>query len=304
MFEKMGVLVYNIWYKWDYRNFEKEDEMFLNIFDSIRDFFKNMFENISFSSLITLLFGIIIGMLICIMAYLIYFLANIKKQEKINKLNKDELKADIKKKGPTAVEIDVEEIEKYINAAKDEYKEASSNMKAGTKIAIARDIGQDLATNVATIFYPKSKHPLAELSIDELIKLDYYIMGRIEKIIDGSILKIFKKGKVSTVLNMMDYKRQLDDNKIVKSAKKMHIGGIASIIKSAINIVNPTYYAKKGSIKVTLKFGLDKIICMIFEIIGEEVAKIYSKNVFVIEDKTDEMIKDINEVIQIKEGEE
>ena len=40
------------------------------------------------------------------------------------------------------------------------------------------------------------------------------------------------------------------------------------------------------------------------EIIGEEVAKIYSKNVFSIEDKTEEMIKDINEVIEIKEGEE
>lgn len=276
--------------------------MFLNIFDSIRDFFKNMIENISFSSLITLIFGIVIGILICLMVYLIYFLSSIKKQEETNKLKKEEIDALSKKQ--SIVVVDVDEIEKYINAAKDEYKEASANMKAGAKISIAKDIGMDLAANIATIFYPKSKHPLAELSVDELIKLDHYIIGRIEKIIDGSILKVFKKGKIATVLNIVDYKRQIDDNKIVKSAKKMHIGGIASIIKSAINIVNPAYYVKKGSIKLTLKFGLDKLIGIVFEIIGEEVAKIYSKNVFLIEDSTNEMIKDINEVMQIKEGEE
>ena len=278
--------------------------MFLNIFDSIRDFFKNMFENISFSSLIALIFGIAIGVLICLMVYLVYFLSSIKKQEQANKLNKEEIEG-VSKKGKNAPAIvDVEEIEKYINAAKDEYKEASIHMKAGAKMSIAKEIGVELASNIATLFYPKSKHPLAELSIDELIKLDYYIMGRIEKIIDGSILKMFKKGKISTILRFVDYKKQIDDNKIVKSAKKMHIGGIVSIIKSALNIVNPAYYGKKGTIKMTIKFGLDRIIGIIFEIIGEEVAKIYSKNVFSIEDKTEEMIKDINEVIEIKEGEE
>ena len=278
--------------------------MFLNIFDSIRDFFKNMFENISFSSLIALIFGIAIGVLICLMVYLVYFLSSIKKQEQANKLNKEEIEG-VSKKGKNAPAIvDVEEIEKYINAAKDEYKEASIHMKAGAKMSIAKEIGVELASNIATLFYPKSKHPLAELSIDELIKLDYYIMGRIEKIIDGSILRLFKKGKISTILNFVDYKKQIDDNKIVKSAKKMHIGGIVSIIKSALNIVNPAYYGKKGTIKMTIKFGLDRIIGIIFEIIGEEVAKIYSKNVFSIEDKTEEMIKDINEVIEIKEGEE
>ena len=278
--------------------------MFLNIFDSIRDFFKNMFENISFSSLITLIFGIVIGMLICLMVYLVYFLSSIKKQEKANKLNKEEIEGVSKREKNAPASVDVEEIEKYINAAKDEYKEASIHMKAGAKVSIAKDIGVELTANIASLFYPKSKHPLAELSIDELIKLDYYIMGRIEKIIDGSILKMFKKGKIATILNIVDYKKQLDDSKIVKSAKKMHIGGIASIIKSALNIVNPAYYVKKGSIKMTIKFGLDRIIGIIFEIIGEEVAKIYSKNVFLIEDKTEEMIKDINEVVEIKEGEE
>ena len=278
--------------------------MFLNIFDSIRDFFKNMFENISFSSLIALIFGIAIGMLICLMVYLVYFLSSIKKQEKANKLNKEEIEGATKRGKNAPAIVDVEEIEKYINAAKDEYKEASIHMKVGAKVSLAKDIGVELASNIASLFYPKSKHPLAELSIDELIKLDYYIMGRIEKIIDGSILRLFKKGKISTILNFVDYKKQIDDNKIVKSAKKMHIGGIASIIKSALNIVNPGYYAKKGTVKMTIKFGLDRIIGIIFEIIGEEVAKIYSKNVFSIEDKTEKMIKDINEVIEIKEGEE
>lgn len=278
--------------------------MFLNIFDSIRDFFKNMFENISFSSVITLIFGIAIGILICLVIYLVYFLTSIKKQEEENKLNKEEITSATKKGENEPVVVDVEEIEKYINASKDEYKEASAHMKAGAKVSVARDIGVELAANIASLFYPKSKHPLAELSIDELIKLDYYIMGRIEKIIDGSILKMFKKAKIATVLNIVDYKKHIDDNKIVKSAKKMHIGGIASIIKTALNIVNPAYYMKKGGIKLTIKFGLDRIIGIIFEIIGEEVAKIYSKNVFTIDDKTEEMIKDINEVIEIKEGEE
>ena len=247
--------------------------MFLDIWNSIRTFFYNMFEKFSLSSLFTLIFGIAIGILICLFVYVIYLVGSINKQEEDNKLksNNDDIK-----------EVDIEKVKKNIKAIQDEYKEASSEMNATEKFKLVKELSVNLATNIALMFYPNSKHPLFELSVEELIKLNYYITNRIEHVIDGSVLKYFKKKKISLVLNILDKKREIEDSKIIKSAKKMHIGGVASIIKNAINFLNPVYYAKKAGINLTVNIGTDKIAKIIFEIVGEETAKIYSKNIFVM----------------------
>lgn len=273
--------------------------MLLNIWDSIRDFFGNLFKEFSLTSLLSLLTGIAIGIMICLMLYLVTLIKSVKTVEKKNAF-------DSKKIRSNQLNISEEEelilIKKYIKASQDEFKEKQALYNASNKFELAKEISINLANDVAKMYYPKSSRPLLELSIDELIKLDYYIMARIERIFEGRILKLLKRIRISQIMYILDKKKQVEDSKIVKAAKKLNVAGIGRAIKGALNIVNPTYWVKKGSAKITLEVGFNKIANIIFEIIGEETAKIYSKKAFEIYDLDSQEAEIENEIIsEIKE---
>lgn len=254
--------------------------MFLNVFDSIREFFKNMVANINFSSVIMLVFGIALGILISVVTILILYSSSLSKASKKKSIEVDDEKKQL--------------ANSYIQACKDEYKEASQDLNMTSKYNLAKELSIDLANNISSIFYPNSKHPIAELSAEELIKLDYYIMARIEKELDKPILRRLKKLRISAVLNTVDAVKQVNDNKIVKQAKKMKIGGIGAVISNALNVFNFGYYGKKLGGVIAMK-GLNSLIDNIFTIIGEEVFKIYSKNIFVSDEEVKREIENIEE---------
>lgn len=254
--------------------------MFLNVFDSIREFFKNMVANINFSSIIMLIFGIALGILISVVTILVLYSSSLSKASKKKSIEVDDEKKQL--------------ANSYIQACKDEYKEASQDLNMTAKYNLAKEISIDLANNISSIFYPNSKHPIAELSAEELIKLDYYIMARIEKELDKPILRRLKKLRISAVLNTVDAVKQVNDNKIVKQAKKMKIGGIGAVISNALNVFNFGYYGKKLGGVIAMK-GLNSLIDNIFTIIGEEVFKIYSKNIFVSDEEVKREIENIEE---------
>ena len=62
----------------------------------------------------------------------------------------------------------------------------------------------DLINDIARTYYPNSQYPLFELSIEELISLDYYIMKRIEKIFSGKVLSKVKKMKISSLVKVKE----------------------------------------------------------------------------------------------------
>ena len=254
--------------------------MFLNVFDSIREFFKNMVANINFSSILMLVFGIALGILISVVTILVLYSSSLSKASK-----------------KKSIEVDDEQKQlanSYIQACKDEYKESSQDLNMTSKYNLAKELSMDLANNISSIFYPNSKHPIAELSAEELIKLDYYIMARIEKELDKPILRKIKKLRMSAILNTVDTVKHVNDNKIVKQAKKMKIGGIGAVISNALNVFNLGYYGKKLGSVIVVK-GLNSLIDNIFTIIGEEVFNIYSKSIFVSDEEVRKEIENIEE---------
>ncbi len=280
--------------------------MILNFWESIREEIIEIFTNISLGSLITLFFGIVIGILIAIICYATMFTNKLKKKEKDNNFKSANLKKKDKKNLSKEEKEDLEKLEteqielikNYIESSKKEYLDEGAGLGFGEKITIAKDVGYNMALSIAKVYYPKSKHPLFELSIEELIMLDRYIADRIEGVFDSKVLRVFKKVKVSQILTILDAKKKIDDSKIVKSAKKMRIGGIGKIVMSAVNLINPGYWIKKSLMKITTTVGTDKVVCIILGIIGEEVAKIYSKNVFISSEEQialEEELKEIEE---------
>lgn len=275
--------------------------MLLNVWDSIRDFFVNLFSSVSWTSLLTLFTGIVIGILICLMVYLVFLFKSVKSKEKENSF--DASKININNLN-ISKEEEAELIRKYIESSKSQFKEESEELSFSDKLNVLKDVSVNLAVDVAKIYYPKSQHPLLELSVDELIKLDYYIMQRVERIFEGKILKHFKKIKVSFIMNMLDKKKMIEESKIVKTAKKLNVGGIGAVIKNALNIVNPVHWVKKAAMNMTMEIAYNRIFGIVFEIVGEETAKIYSKNAFVIFNEEEQELlleKEIEEEIKVKE---
>ena len=268
--------------------------MLLNVWQSIRDFFGNLFESVSFGSIITLLTGVVIGVLICLIVYIITILKSVKTKE--NTFNEKNI---TKNELGISNEEEVELIKKYIETSKNQFLEESEDLKTSEKINVLKDVCLNMVVDIAKIYYPNSEHPLFELSVDELIKLDYYIVGRIEKILDKRIIRNLTKLRISTVMSIYDKKKKMDNNKIVKAAKKLNVGGVSSVIMGALNIINPAYWSKKVGIKLPLDIALNKICCSAIGIVGDETAKIYSKNAFNNFDSSDEeLLLEEDEIIE------
>ncbi len=264
--------------------------MLLNIWETIRDFFLNLFKSVSWGSVFTLITGMVIGILICLMVYLIALLKNVQSIKNKNTFNSKDIQSN---NLGISEEDEILLIKKFIEASKNQFIDETNDVAFNEKLNLCKDVCIDLAVDIAKIYYPDSQHPLCELSIDEIIKLDYYIMERIEKIFEGRILKLFKKVKISFIMNLLDKKKMIDDSKIVKAAKKLNVGGVGTVIKSALNVVNPVYWIKKTSTKLTIDLGINQLFNIAIGIVGEETAKIYSKKAFQVSNEQELLIEEI-----------
>lgn len=258
--------------------------MILNVWQSIRNFFINLFSNINWGNFIFLLTGIGLGFIICGIIYLIILLKSIKKADKINK--ESFYTEDI---------VKTNETNKIIRGAKDQFKEEAKDYSLTQKIDCVKEISWLLIKDIAKIYYPESKYPVYELTVDELIKLCYYITQRVDKVFQGRILKMLRGFKVSQVIYIIDTKKKIEDTKIVKASKKMKLGGFFRLAGAALNVVNPVYWIKKFMFSTSLNIGTNKIGDIIIDIVGQETAKVYSKHLFTVNDNIDEVIKDIEQ---------
>ena len=155
-----------------------------------------------------------------------------------------------------------------------------------------------MANDISRKFYPKSKRPLAELTIDESLILVKYISDRINEIIDRPALRLVKGIKLSTILALGDTKKVIDDSSLMKLTKKYKVMKFFNAVKGAINIFNPVYWAKRALLNTTLDFAVNKICLSIIGIVAEEVYAIYSKRVFEEERTIDTEVSELVESVE------
>ncbi|HHU55352.1 MAG TPA: hypothetical protein GXZ48_01485 [Acholeplasmataceae bacterium] len=262
--------------------------MFLNIFTSIKEFINGLLAKFSWGSVVILFTGIIIGFLICVMIYLVIVLVSLRKNDEY--IHKSD------------AQIEDEEIKRLIRNARNQYYERSAYLNTAQKITEVKEISWQLMNDIAMKFYPKSNYPLYELSIDELMILNHYITNRVDQLFKGKVLKGFKKVKISQILKLIDIKKKIDENKMVKAANKVKIPGIMKATLSVLNVFNPGYWVKKLMINTTLSIGTNKLASLIIDIVGEETTKVYSKSVFneekVIESEVEKTILELEEGLE------
>lgn len=244
----------------------------------------------NFSILISFLLGIVLGVIIAVLIYLILVLSTMNKNKKVFK--------------PQVENVDSNEIIALIEEAKKEFKD--ERLRSDTPyVSYAIDISKKMIYEIAHKFYPKSKRPLFEISIDEAFMLFNYISHRLDELLDHKGLRFLKKFKISFIIGLYDVKEDLNENDIIKATKKYKLKNAFNAAKNALNIINPVYWIRKYVTSKAINIILKKLCVVMISVAGEETYKIYSKSIYNIDDEidtgVDDLIDDLDETVKKSE---
>lgn len=247
---------------------------------------------INFATLIALLIGIALGAILVVLFYCLSAIQSLNK--KINFSDK-------------ALDVTEQEIADEIRYAQECFL-VKQKEKGEISFELIREICLNLIDKIARKYYPNSKNPIAELSVDELILLDRYIMDKIDELLSHRGLRFLKRLKMTTVLKILNIKQSVDKNAIVKVSKKYNIPKLASRAGKILGLLNPANWVKHLAINPTIHLLTKKICTSLINLIGQETYHIYSKQAFLepIEDQEinkmmEELMKDIPDSIEEKE---
>lgn len=133
---------------------------------------------------------------------------------------------------------------------------------------------QQLVESIARRYYPNSKYPMYELTIDELIQLNYHVTKRVENILGYKMLGFSILAKVKR-MRISDILKNLEESKL-KKQREAEKTGVFHAIKKATNKVNPLRMLKEAGIETAIKFVCKNLI----KIAAEESQNTYSKQLF------------------------
>ena len=218
-----------------------------------------------FASLISFLIGIVAGCALLALIYAILVISSLKSKKYINK--------------SVVVDITDEMVLEIVNNSKKVFSDKKIK-GAKSSIAFCWEVCCTLVYDIATKFFPKSKHPAAELTIDEMLELLIYISNRINDIIDRPGLRMVKKLKLSTILSLGDAKKIIEDSPLMKMTKKYKLKQVFGKVFGFLNILNPVYWIRRLALNSSLDLAVNKLCLTVIGIVGEETYKIYSKRVF------------------------
>ncbi|MDR2822422.1 MAG: hypothetical protein LBV58_02590 [Acholeplasmatales bacterium] len=230
------------------------------------------------SSLISFATGLIFG---AIILFLVYLYALVKS-----------IDTGMKRKAVEEEDIDVKEIILLIRDAEKQFKDKEERTNLGyAKHLIS--ICRELSTDICKKFYPKSDKAYLELTVDESFTLIHYITNRVDELLSGKIVKLFRGMTIKQIFDLNNTKNKIENTGIVKVAKKTKAVEISKSILKVLNAVNPVYWLKKVTLDSAMSIILNKIGIAIIRITGEETYKIYSKKIFKTDSEIDTSVDDI-----------
>jgi len=162
---------------------------------------------------------------------------------------------------------------------------------------VAFDLSFELLEEIASHYFPQSRYPIYEITIEELIDLNRYITNRLEEMVNGKILRHFKNYRISSIVNMLHMKKAVDNSKVMKLSRKLKISKFYNASRTVLNYANPIYWFRRLAIKPTTEVLTKEVCKYIIAVVGEETNKIYSKSFSEVindddlEEKFDEIIE-------------
>lgn len=250
----------------------------------LKDWFIQSFSNLNFGKIVILITGIFIGMALLSLIYGVNVLISFKRQKR--KIDENQ------------TTVDEKEVNLIINDACQYYVDNYTSGAIKDKVDAVKLISLDVIKKIATLYFPNSKNPMLELSIDETIVLFSYITKRIDDLFDARALRIFRRLRISQIQEAIEIKKRIDNSRAVQAAKKANSSKISQIGKAILNVLNPAYWLRKAIFGPALKLTLNKMALVIIRIAGEEAYKVYSKSVLNEEKETLELIEQLNSSLE------
>jgi hypothetical protein len=223
------------------------------------------FIQINIGWLITFFSGVLFGVILLSLWYLVAVLASLNKGLKRTKVQEED--------------IDEKEIKWLIEDAHKTFRDKKLRTEVGYGQHLI-NVALQLSNDIATKFYPKSKYPYLELSLDESLVLLRYVSNRFNELLEKPVLKMFKGITLRRLITLNETKVKLDNNLIVKASSKLKINEIVKQSFMALNIVNPVYWFRRLVLNNVTNAVMIKLGLVVISLTGEETYKIYSKKVF------------------------
>ena len=247
--------------------------------------FKIWIFNIDFSTLISFILGVGIGMVILLLIYALIVVSSIRTKDFVIKTENDDL---------TTIEV-----KQMVADTQTAFKDKTLRQDQ-TRFAYCQQLSKDLAYAIAVRYYPKSKYPFFELSVNELTLLATYVAERVEQVLNHKGIRLIKKLKVSTIVDLTNKKKQIEESKAFQAT--VSIGTTFSKVKNFLNIINPINWGIKLIVDNIMNIILNQICLVVIGIVCEETYKIYSKKVFKkeveIDTGTEAFIEEMSESIK------
>ncbi len=237
---------------------------------------------INYQTILSFVIGIITGFILLMLIYAIIVLNSLR-DVKVTKIDPTD----------TLTEKEAKEmIEQAIIDFKDKTKRGKKSKGEHFKA-----LCQDLVYGIASRFFPKSKYPLAEISIGEAILLLEYIQKRLNEILERKGVRILKKFKISTIIDISMNTKKVTEAKAFKVTKRA--AKVTGVVTKVINVINPVNLFRKLVVETTLSKVTNKLYMISLSIVGEEAFKIYSKAVLKeeleIDSNVDELLDSLND---------
>jgi len=223
-----------------------------------------MFD-ISFLGFVNFFIGMITGMIVFAAIYISFLVRG-------KNLNIEDIKR------PT-IDVNEEELREMIINKQKSFKR-KKKLGNQTIVKLTFDMSYELIEEISRYFFPNSKYPMLELSVNELLNLNHYVTNRLDEILDKPILKNTKNIQMTKIMGMYDKKKAIEQNKLIKAAKKYKVAKIVKYGGAVINAVNPVYWFRKFVINTSVDVMTRKICLVVIGIVGEETTNIYSKKLF------------------------
>ncbi len=212
------------------------------------------------------LLGFLTGISTSILTIIVFLLIINKKQEKI--LEKEEI---------SRVEVEEEYIKEIIKEKRDKIIRGK-NVGFGSNYKNVEEGIKDLTQEIAKSYFPNSKYPKYELTIEETIELNIHISNRLLKELNKKRYKLLRELRISQILFLNDTKKNIMEKDFVAKLNKYKVVDIVRSGWMIYNVANPIYWVKKLALTGGMEAALRSFGVIIVNTVGEELNSVYSKS--------------------------
>lgn len=172
--------------------------------------------------------------------------------------------------------VEEEEIKSIIRKRRGEFTRLE-NFGMGANLRLIKKNSLEVVREISSKYCPEAKYPLYELTLEEALLLNIHISERILKNLEDKKLEIFKKLKLSKVLELNDFKKKVQSTPLYAKMEKYKLLNVLSRGWMIINIANPKYWIKKIFFDGTLEIASRTLGIIIINSIGTESYRVYSR---------------------------